>query len=141
MFGSELDQLGERTTGRSFEIDIAWGIPLVSLVFVLINQVLVNILDNALKYSEEDIDIFASQNEQEIVIDICDRGKTIPENERTQIFEKFYQLQADTPSSGGSGLGLAISKGILEAHGASISIEARAPKGNCFRIHVPMVIG
>jgi two-component system sensor histidine kinase KdpD len=138
LVGSSLEQLGERTAGRSIQIQIAEDLPLVSLDFVLINQVLVNVIDNALKYSEGEVEIFARQGAGGIAIEIRDRGLTIPENERLQIFEKFYQLPSDKPRSGSSGLGLAISKGILEAHGAGITVQERSSGGNCFTIRLPL---
>ena len=81
-------------------------------------QTIVNVLDNALKYSSPNkpIEVTATLKENEITIDIFDRGIGIPPDELERVFDKFYRVQRPENVSG-TGLGLAICRGIVEVHG------------------------
>ncbi len=94
-----------------------------------IKQVLVNILDNAIKYSnssQQDIDVSLSSDDNKVYISIEDHGTGIPEEEISRVTEKFYRA---SNSVYGTGIGLSISKEIMEAHGGSLSIESQIGKG------------
>ncbi len=107
--------------GRPLKISIQPNIPLIQADFVLLEQVMVNLLDNALKYSESgsEIDISARYINKNIEVTVTDRGLAIPEEDLERIFDKFYRLKSPRLVSG-TGLGLAICKGIIEAHGGRI---------------------
>jgi two-component system sensor histidine kinase KdpD len=106
--------------------------------FGLIVQTLVNIIDNALKYSpaESSIEIKAASIGSEVQIEIADRGFGIPPGDLLQVFDKFYRI--DHPGSvAGTGLGLSICKGIVEAHGGRIVAENRPGGGTIIRLNLP----
>ena len=138
LVGTALEQLSNRTVSRPVEVDIPPNLPFVSVDFGLIVQTLVNIIDNALKYSPADspIEIKAGNIDNEIQIEIADRGFGIPPGDLLQVFDKFYRI--DHPGSvAGTGLGLSICKGIVEAHGGRIVAENREGGGTIIRLILP----
>jgi two-component system sensor histidine kinase KdpD len=138
MIGAALEQLGGRAENRPITIDIPANLPLMSVDFGLIVQVLVNIIDNALKYSTSGspIEVSGRQVTQQVEIAVADRGLGIPSQDLLRVFDKFYRVQRpDTVT--GTGLGLAICKGIVEAHGGRISAENRSGGGTIIRLTLP----
>jgi len=135
LVGSALDDLGGRLGDRPIQIDIPQDLPLIPLDFVLIERVLVNVIDNALKYSPADttIEISAHIASAYIEIDVADRGTGIPSEDLTRIFDKFYRVQRPDNVSG-TGLGLSISKGIVQALGGFIAAENREGGGTIITI-------
>lgn len=124
--------------GRQIRLNLAPDLPLIPFDFVLIEQVLLNLLDNAFKFSPPDspIELSAEQKDGVVRLAVADRGPGIPEAERARIFEKFYRL----PKNGsvtGIGLGLSICKGIIEAHGGQIWAEGREGGGTCITFTLP----
>lgn len=117
-------------------------LPLVPLDAVLIQQVLVNLLDNAFKYSpkNEPIDLIVTQENDEVKISICDRGPGISEKNKENIFHKFFQEEQSikTGIGVGAGLGLAIASGIVEAHEGKIWVENRPGGGSIFNFTLPV---
>jgi two-component system sensor histidine kinase KdpD len=113
------------------------NLPLVLADGVLIEQVLINLLENAAKYSPptSPIEVTASVKDGAILIEIADRGPGIPQGEERRIFDKFYQLHPER--EGGVGLGLTICRGIIESHGGRIWVEARSGGGSIFRFTLP----
>lgn len=107
-----------------------------------IMQVIVNLLDNAIKFTgiknEGSIELKAEHAGKFAKIKIKDSGIGIPEKEKAKIFERFYRIQ-DSPgaSLGGTGLGLAIVKQIVEAHGGEITVESEEGKGSAFIFTIP----
>lgn len=88
-----------------------------------IKQVIIILLDNAMKYSDDKIDVFLENNEQDIVIRVKDYGIGIPENELANIFERFYRVnKARNPGTGGTGLGLTIARNIMKQHNGELSV-------------------
>jgi two-component system sensor histidine kinase KdpD len=139
LIGSALEELGARLENRTLTVDVPADLPLISLDFVLIQRVLVNVIDNGLKYSQADspIEIRASKASAFVEITVADRGMGIPPEDLTRIFDKFYRVQQHGHISG-TGLGLAICKGIVEAHGGFISAENRPGGGTIFTIALPV---
>jgi two-component system sensor histidine kinase KdpD len=119
--GSALEQLKEVARERSISVIIAPDLPFVRMDAVLIVQVLVNLVDNALKYSSEDapIAVEASRADGHLRIRVADGGQGIAKQDLERVFEKFFRGSA-AGVSGGSGLGLSICKGFVEAHGGGI---------------------
>jgi two-component system sensor histidine kinase KdpD len=139
IIGAALEQLGGRSITRPIKIDLPAELPFVSVDFGLIVHVLVNILDNALKYSPPDssIEIRGRQVAQQIEIEVADRGIGIPPEDLVRVFDKFYRVQrADNVA--GTGLGLSICKGIVEAHGGHISAENRPGGGTVIKLTLPI---
>jgi PAS domain S-box-containing protein len=103
-------------------------------------QVFLNLLDNAIKYSEAGarVDITIGEDVSSLTVGVRDTGVGIPEEELSQLFERFYRVDKDrSRATGGSGLGLAISKQIVEMHGGDISVESEIGVGSIFRVRIP----
>ncbi len=128
--GSALNALATRLEGHPLSIEIPPELPLVPIDYVLINQVLINLLDNAAKYSTDagSIDIQAEQVDNAVQIAIGDRGPGIPEEDLQHIFEKFFRVKR-FENVVGTGLGLSICKGIVETHDGKIWAENRPGGG------------
>ncbi|MBN1688697.1 MAG: HAMP domain-containing protein [Candidatus Omnitrophica bacterium] len=106
-----------------------------------IRQVLVNLLDNAVKFNRENgsvmVDAILRDNFMEVRIE--DTGIGIPESSRERIFERFYRVdKARSRALGGTGLGLSIVKHIIEAHGGTVSCQSREGKGSTFILRLPV---
>jgi two-component system sensor histidine kinase KdpD len=140
VIGTALEQVGDRLGDHPVSVDIPNDIPLVPMDFVLIERVLVNLLDNAIKYSspQAPIEIQARITSEHLEIKVQDRGLGIPVGELELVFDKFYRVQRPSSVSG-TGLGLAICKGIVEAHGGSIRAENRAGGGTVMTMNLPLI--
>jgi two-component system sensor histidine kinase KdpD len=136
--GVALGHLQGRLEGREVKVAVSADLPLFSCDAVLVEQVLVNLLENALKYSPPGaaIEVSAREEEHEIVISVADRGPGIPPGEEARIFEKFYRAARDR-AVGGVGLGLAICRAIVAAHGGRIWAENRVGGGAAFHFALP----
>ncbi len=140
LVGTALGQLEEIAGGRDIRLqaDIE-GQPL-GVDFVLFTQVLVNLIDNAAKYSpvDEPIDILFEAESDFWRIEVSDRGQGIPPDDREKVFEKFFR-RTDTDTDG-SGLGLAISRGLVEAHGGQLKAKSRIGGGTIMSIKLPQSV-
>lgn len=126
--GSALRRVDERTKGRHLRASVPSDLPLLQLDAILIEQVLLNLIDNAFKHSlsEQAVEVEAAVRGGEAVLAVIDHGKGIAGDELTKIFDKFYRSEGST--GGGLGLGLTIARGIVEAHGGRIW-AAQTPGG------------
>jgi two-component system sensor histidine kinase KdpD len=135
--GSALNRLESRLAGRHITTELAEDLPLIAVDPVLFEQIFINLLENAAKYTPPGtpIEIRAARTESGIVIEVADHGPGIPKESALQVFEKFFR----GPSTGtyGVGLGLAICKGIVEAHGGTITLESKPGEGALFRVTLP----
>jgi len=107
----------------------------------LIEQAVVNLLDNAIKYSEEGkgVQVDASQGDHEIIVSVRDQGCGIEKKHLGRLFERFYRVdKARSRQVGGTGLGLAITKHIVQAHAGRLTVESTPGKGSVFSIHLPI---
>jgi two-component system sensor histidine kinase KdpD len=141
LLGSCLASLEPRLKEKKVKIDIPPNLPLISMDSVLMAQVLINLLDNALKYSPPDgtIEFSARTRENWLEIEVADQGPGIPEKHLMQVFNKFFRLSRNEEVSG-TGLGLAISKGIVEAHEGKIWAENRSEGGSKIIFTLPLTI-
>jgi signal transduction histidine kinase len=101
---------------------------------------LVNLVDNAIKYSKPggEVKISAHTDDTQVVIEIKDNGIGISQADQQRIFERFYRVdKSRSRTQGGSGLGLAIVKKIAEEHGGTISVESTLGDGSTFQITLP----
>jgi two-component system sensor histidine kinase KdpD len=139
LIGAALEQLGSRSSTRPIEIDIPTELPFISVDFGLIVQTLVNILDNAFKYSSPGlaVEIKGRQVGQEVHIEIADHGAGIPPQDLLRVFDKYYRLRR-SENVAGTGLGLSICKGIAEIHGGNIEAENRPGGGTVIRLMLPV---
>jgi two-component system sensor histidine kinase KdpD len=121
IIGVAVNRLGESLTNRPLDIIVQPGLSLVQADGILIEQVLINLLDNALKYSEpgSKIVVTTQQRGKQLETAVANQGEGIPDTDLSKVFDKFYRLNSPLQVSG-TGLGLAICKGIIEAHGGKI---------------------
>ena len=140
LVGCSLAALDQRLEGRGVTVTLAPDLPLVSMDMVLVTQVMINLLDNALKYSpvESSLEIRAKTDENWLTIEVLDRGPGIPAHELKQVFDKFYRLPVPEGKGGGTGLGLSICRGIIEAHGGIIWAENRSGGGLRITLRLPL---
>ncbi|HSL01560.1 MAG TPA: ATP-binding protein [Rubrobacteraceae bacterium] len=106
-------------------------------------QVFINLIDNAVKYSDRGDDVFVEIEEDVsfVTVRVRDTGVGIPPEELDQLFERFYRVNKDrSRATGGSGLGLAISKQIVEMHGGEISVGSEAGVGSTFEVRLPKTL-
>jgi two-component system sensor histidine kinase KdpD len=139
VIGAALGRLEEPLQGRRVDVRLPPDLPPVPMDGLLIEQVLINLLENAAKYSpgNSPIDISATRRDDHLVVEVADRGPGIPRELMDRIFEKFYRLPREG-AGGGAGLGLAICRGIVEAHGGRIWAENREGGGASFRFTMPI---
>lgn len=139
IIGSALQAREGALRDRRLEVDLDDGLQLVYLDVALIQQAMLNLLDNAMKYSPpgSPIAIAVQVSPQRLGIDVADRGPGIPPGLEQKIFDKFFQVQAERAQSG-VGLGLAICKAIAEAHGGAIHAGNRDGGGAVFHVALPM---
>ena len=103
-------------------------------------QVFLNLLDNAIKYSDpgDRVDVKIEEGISSLTVEVKDTGVGIPEEDLAQLFERFYRVDKDrSRATGGSGLGLAISRQIVEMHGGELSVESEVGEGSTFRVRLP----
>lgn len=138
VIGTALHRLRERTQQYSLDVCISEEIPLLRADCVLLEQVVLNLVDNAMKYSPKGslISILAEMDDKTMLVSILDNGVGIPEEDLTKVFDKFYRVQQAKQVSG-TGLGLSICKGIIEAHAGDIWAERRPSGGTIIRFRVP----
>jgi signal transduction histidine kinase len=106
-----------------------------------LQQVLTNLLDNAVKFSPvgEEVRVDAFQQDSRVRIEVCDRGPGIPPEQQRVIFEKFGRgHSAGSPGTPGTGLGLFIARSIAEAHGGSLEVQSRPQHGATFTLTLPV---
>jgi two-component system sensor histidine kinase KdpD len=141
LIATALDAAQRRMQKHTIAVDAAERLPLLHIDFVLMETVMVNVLENAAKYSppETTIQIVARRAGDEVMIDVTDQGRGISVEDLGAVFDKFYRAKQRDRIVPGTGLGLAICKGIVEAHGGSI--EALSPglgRGTTIRIRLPV---
>ncbi len=138
-----LNRLQPLLQRRRLHIDVPNDFTAVELDYVQIDQVLTNVLENALRYSPADspLEVSIHFEAAEVIIRIADRGPGIPAEDLERIFDKFYRVmgrQSSPEYPPGSGLGLAICKGVVEAHGGHIWAAQRPGGGSLFSIALPV---
>jgi two-component system sensor histidine kinase KdpD len=142
LVGSALGSLDEVLAGRPVEVELAAELPLVSLDPVLMERVLVNLLENAAKYTPPGSPVRIEGRREtgpaggQVVVDVLDRGPGLPAGKEALLFDKFERGDRESATPG-VGLGLAICKAIVEAHGGRISAHNRTGGGAVFRLAWP----
>jgi two-component system, OmpR family, sensor histidine kinase KdpD len=139
VIGTALEQLGSRVGQHDVKVYVPENYPLVPMDFTLMVQVVVNVLDNAIKYSSErsPIEVSANLTDKYACLQIADRGVGIPPDDLARVFDKFYRVQR-LENVSGTGLGLSISKGIIDIHHGNIYASAREGGGVMITIELPL---
>jgi two-component system sensor histidine kinase KdpD len=134
-----LGRLRPLTQGHPVVVDIPADLPPVELDYVEIDQVLSNLIENAIKYvpAGREIRIAARRSAGELQVEVADRGPGIPQDALRRLFEPFYREDEARRKQKGSGLGLAVAKGLVEAHGGRIWAENRPGGGARFIFVLP----
>lgn len=136
-----IDRLRSVAGNLELRVELEPDLPLLFVHGVFIEQALVNVLDNALRFSPEDgtVTLSARREDGVVRVDICDQGPGIPEEERERIFDMFYSLSGGDRHAQGTGLGLAICRGLIGAHGGTIDAHpGEGGGGTCIRIMLPV---
>ncbi len=139
LVGCALAVLEPHLGRRSVNIAVSAGLPPVRMDMVLMTQVLVNLLDNALKYSspESPVELAADLVGERLTLEVADRGRGVPTADLDHIFDKFYRVPVPE-GAGGTGLGLSICRGIVEAHGGTIEAHNRSGGGLRVTVSLPV---
>lgn len=137
--GSALNRLDRRLQDRPVRTLLPDSLPLLWIDAVLMEQVFVNLIENAVKYTPpgSPIDIEAASQVNRLRLTVTDYGPGIAQHQRSRIFEKFYRGNPESDESG-VGLGLALCKAIVEAHGGNIQAQNPGGKGAEFVIELPL---
>lgn len=135
--GSALTRLEKRLESRAVKVDISPDMPLLLVDPVLFEQLFVNLLENADKYAPRgsSLEIVGKRGDNGVVIEVLDDGPGLPAGTEERVFEKFFRGAHDGAS--GAGLGLPICRGIIEAHGGTLTAANRAQGGAAFRVALP----
>ncbi len=137
--GAALGRLAARLGDRPVTTRLPPDLPLVPLDGVLMEQVLINLLDNAIKYTPagSPIEIGVSVADGRVLLEVADRGPGLPPGHETRVFEKFYRGPV-VGTAGGVGIGLTICQGIVEAHSGRIWAASRPGGGAVFSVALPV---
>jgi two-component system sensor histidine kinase KdpD len=138
VIGAALARSEPLLRGREVKLDVPESLPLVPIDGVLVEQVLLNLIENAAKYTPagSPSEVAAWGAPALVTVEVRDRGPGVPDDEREAIFEKF--VRGKTPGRPGTGLGLAIARGIARAHGGTVTVSSREGGGAAFRLTLPI---
>ena len=129
-----------RKKSLAIEVSLAPDLPLVNVDPLRLQQVLFNLLSNAIRFTDRGgVSVWARQEGNEVVVSVSDSGRGIPEEELSTIFDEFYQVgrPKSTPEAG-KGLGLAIARRLVQLHGGRIWATSELGKGSCFSFTLPL---
>jgi PAS domain S-box-containing protein len=139
---SDVVQSAERelANGRRFVVDVPEEPLDASADREKVRQILVNLVDNALKFSPQGgtVTVAARRTRDAVQVRIVDEGSGVPQSEHERIFRKFYRAEATTQTQG-TGLGLFIARGLASAMGGRVWVDAEIGPGGCFVFELPMV--
>jgi K+-sensing histidine kinase KdpD len=136
-----LEEVAPRAKKHKFSLKFAPSFPVVEADVRCVEQVLRNLMENAIKYSPGDSEIVMSGEAKEgkVLVSVSDKGTGIPPEHQDKVFERFYRVDSPlTRSMVGSGLGLSIVKGHIEAHGGEVWLESTVGKGSKFYFSLPL---
>ncbi len=138
IIGAAVAQLERKLVGRELNINIAPDLSLMYVDGLLLEQVLINLLENAERYSPagSPVEIKAYRSGDLAILEVCDRGRGFAAGEETRVFERFYRAQPN--EKGGAGIGLTICDAIVRSHGGTIDAHNRDGGGACLRVSLPL---
>ena len=128
----------------TLNVDVQDGLPPVKVDRDAIEQAILNLLANAMKYSGQSrvIDLRLRRNDSQAVIEVVDRGVGIAGDEQRKIFQQFYRVPTkDNEGIPGTGLGLTLVRHIAEGHGGTVTVQSAPGEGSTFAIHLPLEEG
>lgn len=136
ILGSARQRMQGVLRSHNLQIDLPSSLPLILADGVLLEQVIVNILDNAAKYAPggTEIAVTAALRGERVELSILDQGPGIPAEDQARVFDMFYRVAGGDRQRAGTGLGLSICKGLVEAMGGTIRVETGWPDGSGTRI-------
>jgi two-component system sensor histidine kinase KdpD len=134
--GAVLARMRLRDTQQRINAKIPKNLPLIEVDPVLIAQLIGNLLDNALKYSDGPVDLVVRTTVQQMVVMVKDRGNTIAESLHEAIFQPY--ARSDHSDQRGAGLGLALCRAIAQVHGATMAVKARQGGGHSFNFYLAL---
>ncbi len=137
---STLERLSSTMEGREVEVEIPDGLPLVMADPELVEIVLWQLLNNAIRYTPPGsaLAIRARSQDDAVIVSVADRGPGISKQDQVHIFEKFYRSKEHQDLIPGSGMGLSIAREIIRAHGGKIWVESEPGKGAVFSFTLPL---
>jgi two-component system sensor histidine kinase KdpD len=138
IIGSVLTRIRRSDEPRRVKARVPSGLPLVKADPVLLSQLLNNLLENALKYTEGEVELVARVIDQNLEVAVHDRGPGIPAAQREAIFQPF--IRGDHAVRRGTGLGLAVSRAIAQAHSAQLNVHPRPGGGCSFCLTLPIEV-
>jgi two-component system, OmpR family, phosphate regulon sensor histidine kinase PhoR len=127
-------------SGFSLQMETRPGLPVADADPLRVEQVLANLVDNAIKYSPHGGPVcirIHSFQDRELAVSVSDRGDGIPAEHLDHLFERFYRVDGTRAGIKGAGLGLFICKSLVEAHGGAISVESQPGLGSTFTFTLP----
>lgn len=126
--------------GVSLQLHAPEELPRITGDTARLKQVFVNLISNAVKYNRLPgrVDVTLGADGQDFTVEVRDTGRGIPPEHLPMLFQKFFRVPASERETKGTGLGLAICKGIVEAHGGSISVQSEVGEGSTFTIALPL---
>src|SRR5699024_10586454 len=133
-----------QTFQRAYDREIMFQKPQISIVVHgnpdQLEQIIYILIDNALKYSDDQVEMSLTHQGDEMKLVVKDYGAGIPEEEQRRIFDRFYRIdKARSRETGGTGLGLAIAKAIAALHNGSLQVDSEVGKGASFILTLPVV--
>ncbi|MFM2060898.1 MAG: hypothetical protein RLZZ507_568 [Cyanobacteriota bacterium] len=136
---AEVVSMAEKYSERVIKIESIDQEVKAKIDYNRLKQVLLNLIDNAVKYSSADTPIIIKLNlqDEEALIQVCDYGFGIPLQHQSRIFERFYRVDEARTTTGGCGLGLSIVKTFVESMGGTVSVRSRLGEGSIFTISLP----
>lgn len=135
---AEVVSMAQQNSSREIIIEAENNPIMIKVDSSRIKKILLNLIDNAMKYSQPDtpMHLKLKQLEDRVIIQVCDRGDGISLQHQSRIFERFYRVD-EARSSAGTGLGLSIVKSLVEKMGGSVSVRSKLGEGSVFTISLP----
>ena len=133
-------ELRARSQHRSLSVDIPSDLPTVAADRSSVSEVLSNLIDNAIKYSDEGgaVRVTARAKDKHVEVSVADNGIGIPASVINNLFHKFYRSHRSRETVAGTGIGLYLSKAIIESHGGTIGVSSTEGQGATFTFTLPI---
>jgi len=141
LISTSIDRVKQAIDIKGIKIENNVGSLKVKYDEALLGQAVINLIHNAIKYSDSNsvINVYSEAKGDRVVISVQDSGIGIPEKDLPRIFERFYRVdKARSKDLGGTGLGLSIVKHIVQAHGGEVSVESVEGVGSTFSFYIPL---